>query len=205
MTKKGTFFSPQNVRKSRRAYEAAIWEGSQKDLPEVMPWELLLRESKMNLMGVITSSTMVFIAFIWTTGFRLWELSCIKETSMAAGERVIFTVNAGIAKVHRRVRVMASDWGAEAVIRRAGFRLFGWPRLERLVLPWWPSCGAGWWACSVDMLWTLNIFGKDRIFCPHACGRHPYRCRWPEPLAYNLAISGGYGVGRYTCFLTQVP
>ena len=42
------------------------------------------------------------------------ELACIMETSIAAGERVIFAINADIAKAHRRVRVKSSNWGAQA-------------------------------------------------------------------------------------------
>ena len=42
------------------------------------------------------------------------ELSCLMETSVASGERVIFTVNADIAKAHRRVRVRKADWGVQA-------------------------------------------------------------------------------------------
>ena len=42
------------------------------------------------------------------------EMACIMETSMAAGERVIFAVNGDISKAHRRVRVRQQDWGVQA-------------------------------------------------------------------------------------------
>ena len=42
------------------------------------------------------------------------EMACIMETSMAAGERCIFSLNADIAKAHRRVLVREDDWGVQA-------------------------------------------------------------------------------------------
>ena len=38
----------------------------------------------------------------------------------AAGKRVIFAVNADIAKAHRRVLVRPSDWGAQACKTSSG-------------------------------------------------------------------------------------
>ena len=48
------------------------------------------------------------------------ELACIMETSEAADERVIFAINADIAKAHRRVLVRPSDWGAQACKTSSG-------------------------------------------------------------------------------------
>ena len=42
------------------------------------------------------------------------EMACIMETSMASGERCIFSLNADIAKAHRRVLVRKEDWGVQA-------------------------------------------------------------------------------------------
>ena len=42
------------------------------------------------------------------------EMACIMETSMASGERCIFSLNADIAKAHRRVLVPEEDWGVQA-------------------------------------------------------------------------------------------
>eukprot|EP00434_Breviolum_minutum_P010462 symbB.v1.2.009227.t1/scaffold582.1/size184522/13 len=42
------------------------------------------------------------------------EMACIMETSMASGERCIFSLNADIAKAHRRVLVREEDWGVQA-------------------------------------------------------------------------------------------
>ena len=42
------------------------------------------------------------------------EMACIMETSMASGERCIFSLNADIAKAYRRVLVREEDWGVQA-------------------------------------------------------------------------------------------
>ncbi len=42
------------------------------------------------------------------------ELAAIMNLSVAAGERVIFGLNADVAKAHRRVKVKEDDWGVLA-------------------------------------------------------------------------------------------
>ena len=42
------------------------------------------------------------------------EMACVMETSLSAGERVIFAVNGDVSKAHRRVRVKQQDWGVQA-------------------------------------------------------------------------------------------
>ena len=42
------------------------------------------------------------------------ELAAIMNLSVAAGERVIFGLNADVAKAHRRVKVKEDDWGVRS-------------------------------------------------------------------------------------------
>ena len=42
------------------------------------------------------------------------EMACIMETSMASGERCVFSLDADIVKAHRRVLVREEDWGVQA-------------------------------------------------------------------------------------------
>ena len=90
------------------------------------------------------------------------EMACIMETSIAAGERVIFAINADIAKAHRRVRVRPSDWGAQACKTSSNSKVIWLNKVGTFGV----ASAAFWWSRLMGLLGrhALNILGNDWIF-----------------------------------------
>ncbi len=90
------------------------------------------------------------------------EMSCIMETSLAAGERVIFSLNADISKAHRRALVRESDWGVQAC-RSSSTASVVW--LNK-VGTFGVASAAFWWSRLMGLIgrFGLQILANDWIF-----------------------------------------
>ena len=90
------------------------------------------------------------------------ELACIMETSVAAGERVVFAVNGDIAKAHRRVRVKEEDWGAQACKTSRSSNVVWLNKVGTFGV----ASAAFWWSRLMGLLGrhALNLSRNDWVF-----------------------------------------
>jgi len=84
------------------------------------------------------------------------------ETSVAAGERVVFAVNGDIAKAHRRVRVKEEDWGAQACKTSRSSNVVWLNKVGTFGV----ASAAFWWSRLMGLLGrhALNLSRNDWVF-----------------------------------------
>ena len=80
------------------------------------------------------------------------ELAAIMTLSVAAGERVIFGLNADVAKAHRRVKVKEDDWGVLACKTSASSDILWLNKTGTLGV----ASAAYWWARLMGLVaWVV--------------------------------------------------
>ena len=115
------------------------------------------------------------------------------ETSLAADERVIFAINADIAKAYRRVRVRQEDWGAQACKTSSKSNVV-W---VNTVGTFGVASAAFWWSRLMGLLGrhALYLSGKDWLFVLTfvddlhiaAGGKNRWRTIWRFLVAMEMA------------------
>ena len=90
------------------------------------------------------------------------ELATIMRVSSDAGERVMFSVNADIAKAHRRVKVRPADWGVQACRTSAHSKVVWLNKTGTFGV----ASAAYWWSRLMGLLGrhALNLLGCGWIF-----------------------------------------
>ena len=90
------------------------------------------------------------------------ELATIMRASSDAGERVVFTVNADIAKAHRRVKVRRADWGVQACRTSSKSKVIWYNKTGTFGV----ASAAYWWSRLMGLLGrhALNLLGDAWIF-----------------------------------------
>ena len=123
----------------------------------------------------------------------LRELSTIMKTSEAAQERVVFAINADRAKVHRRVKIRESDWGAQACKTATKSKTIWLNRTGTFGV----SSAAYWWSRLMGLLgrhamnlmgnlWFLVLVFVDDLHMA-AGGKDRWRTLWPFIAAMEMA------------------
>ena len=92
------------------------------------------------------------------------ELATIMRVSGAANERVVFSVNADIAKAHRRVKVKVrcADWGVQACKTSSGSKVIWLNKRGTFGV----ASAAYWWSRLMGLLGrhAINLLGSGWIF-----------------------------------------
>ena len=90
------------------------------------------------------------------------ELATIMRASADAGERVVFTINADIAKAHRRVKVRRADWGVQACRTSSKSKVVWYNKTGTFGV----ASAAYWWARLMGLLGrhAINLLGGAWFF-----------------------------------------